>query len=515
VAFGERSVELADRGGDAFEQLSNRTAWADALHQAGRWEESATVFREAELIQAEWQPQYPRLYGLQGSQYCDLLLGRAEPESGTGLDGLAGLGTRPEEAERFRQACREVLERVTQLFEWRLPSDSLLDIALDHLTLGRAQLGLALTAPEPAAPGEDRTAGLTKAAEHLDGAVDGLRRAGTEDYLPRGLLARATLRRFRSDFTGAAADLTEALEIAERGPMRLFECDAHLEWARLCRDQGDVVVMREHVARARELVNETGYGRREREVKWLEGELAKESAVKDFFVSFNSADKDWADWIAWMLEEAGYQVVYQPWDFRPGGNFVLEMQKAASETRKTVVVLTDNYLKADYTQPEWAAAFAEDPRGEKRKLIPLRVAPCSPTGMLKPLIYADLVGLAPDEAKEAVLTAVSDSRPKPASAPAFPGMGVAHASPAPAFPGDPAPASPSSGGGSPENLLQQLKQLPAAQFEELVFQFDSDNSVPGRMEAQTSRAIELLRVVRSRDGGLAALSVELRRLKRG
>ncbi len=30
--------------------------------------------------------------------------------------------------------------------------------------------------------------------------------------------------------------------------------------------------------------------------------------MKDFFVSFNSADKAWADWIAWTLEEAGYQV---------------------------------------------------------------------------------------------------------------------------------------------------------------------------------------------------------------
>jgi hypothetical protein len=34
--------------------------------------------------------------------------------------------------------------------------------------------------------------------------------------------------------------------------------------------------------------------------------------MKDFFVSFNSADRAWADWIAWTLEEAGYQAAYQP-----------------------------------------------------------------------------------------------------------------------------------------------------------------------------------------------------------
>jgi len=83
----------------------------------------------------------------------------------------------------------------------------------------------------------------------------------------------AALRRFQSDFANAAADLTEVLEIAERGPMRLHECDAHLEWARLCRDQRDLAAARRHLARARELVDETGYKRREREVAWLEGQL--------------------------------------------------------------------------------------------------------------------------------------------------------------------------------------------------------------------------------------------------
>jgi hypothetical protein len=37
--------------------------------------------------------------------------------------------------------------------------------------------------------------------------------------------------------------------------------------------QSGLFAVDRHVARARELVNETGYGRREREVKWLEGTL--------------------------------------------------------------------------------------------------------------------------------------------------------------------------------------------------------------------------------------------------
>jgi tetratricopeptide (TPR) repeat protein len=266
VAFGEQSVELADRSGVASWKMASRAKRADALHQACRWEESAAAFREAEAMQAAWRPAYPRLFSFRGFQYCDLLLGLAEPEAGSGLDGLAGPGSRLEEVERFRQASREVLERARQTLEWvEKAKQDLLSAALDHLTLGRAHLGLVMAATE-----EDRAAGLAQAAEWLDRAVDGLRRAAQEDDLPRGLLTRAALRRLRADFAGAAADLTEALEIAERGPMRLHECDAHLEWARLCRDQGDVAAARRHVARAGELVRETGYKRREREVGWLE-----------------------------------------------------------------------------------------------------------------------------------------------------------------------------------------------------------------------------------------------------
>lgn len=42
--------------------------------------------------------------------------------------------------------------------------------------------------------------------------------------------------------------------------------------------------------------------------------------MKDFFISYNSADRTWAEWIAWQLEEAGYTTVLQAWDFRPGSN---------------------------------------------------------------------------------------------------------------------------------------------------------------------------------------------------
>jgi TIR domain len=40
----------------------------------------------------------------------------------------------------------------------------------------------------------------------------------------------------------------------------------------------------------------------------------------DFFVSYTQADRGWAVWIAWLLEEAGYRVLVQAWDMVPGNN---------------------------------------------------------------------------------------------------------------------------------------------------------------------------------------------------
>jgi hypothetical protein len=164
-------------------------------------------------------------------------------------------------------------------------------------------------------------------------------------------------------------------------------------------------------------------------------EQPQEAEKKDFFVSYNRVDRTWAEWIAWQLEEAGYTTIIQAWDFRPGGNFVIEMQRAAEQARRTLAVLSPDYLQALYTQPEWAAAFAQDPTGEQGMLLPVRVRECELKGLLPQIVYIDLVGLDQEAAKQELIVGVKQGRAKPASAPNFPGA-VKHAtSERPDFPG--------------------------------------------------------------------------------
>jgi hypothetical protein len=138
------------------------------------------------------------------------------------------------------------------------------------------------------------------------------------------------------------------------------------------------------------------------------------------FISYNRADRDWAEWIAGVIERGGYQPIIQAWHFRPGEDFVLKKQQAATESDMTIAVFSEAYLKAEFTQPEWTAAFAQDPTGKKRKLIPVRVAECALTGMLLARIYIDLVGLKEQDAERALLDGLKPSG-KPAQPPQFPG----------------------------------------------------------------------------------------------
>ena len=54
------------------------------------------------------------------------------------------------------------------------------------------------------------------------------------------------------------------------------------------------------------------------------------------FISYNKADRDWAEWIAGVIEGAGCEPILQAWHFRPGENFVLRMHEAAAETNITI-----------------------------------------------------------------------------------------------------------------------------------------------------------------------------------
>ncbi len=106
-----------------------------------------------------------------------------------------------------------------------------------------------------------------------------------------------------------------------------------------------------------------------------------------------------------------------------GSNFVIEMQRerAATKSSRTIAILSPDYLESQFATSEWAAAFARDPEGTKRMLIPVRVRPCNPGGLLKSIVYLDVVGLDEAAARDKLLSGISAKRGKPTNPPSFPG----------------------------------------------------------------------------------------------
>jgi len=139
-----------------------------------------------------------------------------------------------------------------------------------------------------------------------------------------------------------------------------------------------------------------------------------------------------------LLEAAGYTTVVQAWDFGPGGDWAHEMQRAMTSAERTIAVLSPAYLESVYGEAEWRARFADDPKGDKGLLVPVRVKDVQPPGLLRTRVYIDLVDATGPTARTRLLEGVRQGRGRPQREPPFPGARArrpAQAGHEPRFPG--------------------------------------------------------------------------------
>ncbi len=137
------------------------------------------------------------------------------------------------------------------------------------------------------------------------------------------------------------------------------------------------------------------------------------------FISRAGADAPFAAEIGRILEDAGYDIILQQWDFG-NRNFMERMHTALADGSRVVALLSPEYLCSDHCQAEWQNALAGDPLNKASRLVVLRVVECAPVGLLGGLAYWDLVPIRDNPAlvQEIVLDAVREERRE--SAPAGP-----------------------------------------------------------------------------------------------
>jgi hypothetical protein len=285
VADAEQAVTYADHSEEMRNRVSSRTTHANALHQGGYLAEGEMRFNEAEAMQQKLQPNRPMLYSLRGFQYCNLLL--AAPES-IAWQTMLGLNAQASVLSTVMASCIAVAERTKQTLNWlEIANVDILSIALDHITLSRAALYRSVIGKFDGTssakhrrlnevqlePKEDT---LATAFGELECALYSLCCIGTQHIIPHALLTRAWLWCLtaaqgsgQAVHKNAQADLDEALEIADRGPMRLHMADIHLYRARLFfREEKYPWESPEADLKAAEkLINDCGYHRRDEELE--------------------------------------------------------------------------------------------------------------------------------------------------------------------------------------------------------------------------------------------------------
>lgn len=143
----------------------------------------------------------------------------------------------------------------------------------------------------------------------------------------------------------------------------------------------------------------------------------------NFFISYTSADRVWAEWIAWELEDKGYHVLFQAWDFVPGSHWTTRMAEGVQHAEHTLAIISEAYLQSVYGREEWQAAYRADPGGLKRRLIPIRIENCPRPELLGGIVSFDLFERTEEEARHHLHSQIQGAvrgRAKPAGSPSFP-----------------------------------------------------------------------------------------------
>src|SRR3954466_5047411 len=137
----------------------------------------------------------------------------------------------------------------------------------------------------------------------------------------------------------------------------------------------------------------------------------------DFFISHAGRDTGWAEWLAWQLQQAGYSVEWDVWDWAPGQDFVARMAAALERADRLLAVCTEAYFASAFGGAELRAAFAGSAAAEGR-IVPVLVEPVALPPLYAPLISLDLTGL--DEAAAAARLRTRLAGTRPTCQPPFP-----------------------------------------------------------------------------------------------
>lgn len=267
--FAAWATNLASRSDQRW-MIVSQAIYAAIRHAAGHSEEAASIFSKTEFLQSLINPGAKYIVPPQGFHYCEFILDLVErPIWCLTIRTLTTSGEI--ESQSFKNKCQDVQIRAGTYLSMIHAHPFAKGGSGLHRESGLAHIMGARSAICQSYHERDQS----KARSYVNAAKKDMRigllelRLGSEtEDLALGLCWNARLRYLENDAVGAQADLDEAWDIAERGPMRLHLADIHLHRARLFfrekpypweSPQADL-------AAAEKLINDCGYHRRDEEL---------------------------------------------------------------------------------------------------------------------------------------------------------------------------------------------------------------------------------------------------------
>jgi tetratricopeptide (TPR) repeat protein len=275
IEAAKGAVLYANNSADKTWIVPTSCVLATAQHQRGYMNEAGMNFSKAWQACPSTKAGIPALFGAIGYWLSDFCLSSSERiawfcllKDQTGeesrkanqfLDdrsrgGVVSRNDLLQDLGEVEKREKQAVELLTKTDGWSL------DIAQAYLSLARCSIYRKMLWAAPNS--------LEQTYSSLALSLENVRCANQTDYLATFLMVHAMVRYFGNDTEGARADLDEAWDIAERGPMRLHLADIHLYRARLFfraktypweSPQNDLFA-------AEKLINDCGYHRRDAEL---------------------------------------------------------------------------------------------------------------------------------------------------------------------------------------------------------------------------------------------------------
>lgn len=110
---------------------------------------------------------------------------------------------------------------------------------------------------------------------------------------------------------------------------------------------------------------------------------------KDVYICYNSADLNWVQKLAEQIESETIDgasssrllsAFFDKWDIAPGQSLIDRMNCGMATSRHVIVVLSPEFLKADWPRFEWKHIVAQNPNNVGERIIPIMLRDLSCDG---------------------------------------------------------------------------------------------------------------------------------------